>query len=146
ETWVLIGSEANDITEIPKSYEEVKKAFKWVKEFRPVKHIYKYDELALLMLLSKMKDLPESKGVWKRYWEPLELDQNKSKRTISLKNVMTTMIRNDFNAKQSASDLHIHYNTMRNYISEIEEILKIDCSKRLHKTALDLCFFMEQNQ
>jgi len=39
--------------------------------------------------------------------------------------------------------LHIHYNTARNYLREIEELLRVDLNNRLHRLALSLAHQIE---
>jgi len=52
--------------------------------------------------------------------------------------VLSSLILCDFNAKKLADELHIHYNTARNYLREIEELLRVDLDNRLHRLALSL--------
>ncbi len=140
--WIVVGSLATDFSGIPRSYEETKRALYWVRDFKPRPGLYLFSDLALHTLLARLSRLPESEGLWKRFWMPLKtLDS--SRRALSLEEVLKSLILCDFNAKKTADELHIHYNTARNYLREIEELLRVDLNNRLHRLALSLVYQVE---
>ncbi len=137
--WIAIGGEAKGWREIQRSYEEAKRALAWIREFEPVPGIYRFGELALHTFLRKMVELPEAGGLWERFWGPL-VENTSSRKAVPLVEVAQALVRADFNAKKCAEELHLHYNTVRNYLSEIEDSLRIDLRNRLHRFALVLAY------
>lgn len=135
--WIILGSMVEGWENIQKSYEEAKRTLNWIREFEPAPGIYRYGELSLQTLLSKMVELPEANGVWQRFWAPLIMDSSK-RRAVPLSEVAKALVRSDFNGRECTKLLHLHYNTVRNYIAELEDILRIDLKKRLHRMALIL--------
>ncbi len=67
-------------------------------------------------------------------------------RTLSPITVVEAMVKNGFNAKRSAADLHVHYYTIRNYISEIQYSLELDFDRPMDVLALTMCYFISQGQ
>ena len=140
--WIAMGSVADDFPGIQRSYEETKKALYWIRDFKPRPGLYRFSDLALHALLGRLSRMPESEGLWKRFWMPLKTIDS-SRRAIPLEDVLNSLILCDFNAKKSADLLHIHYNTARNYLREIEELLRVDLNNRLHRLALSLAHQIE---
>lgn len=139
---VIIGSLANTIEEISNSFEETRKAIRWLKKFRPVQHVHHSDNMAFYMLLSQIAQLPEADNLLKRYWIPLQ--ECSKRKTMPLQEVVKSLLEANFNAKKCSEEIHIHYNTLRNYIEDIENILKLDLSNRFHRTALTLAAFISE--
>ena len=137
--WIAIGGEAKGWEQIQRSYEEAKRALTWIREFEPLPGIYQFGELALHTFLRKIVTLPEADGLWQRFWSPLVTDTPKRK-AVPLMEVAKALVRSDFNAKKCADMLHLHYNTVRNNISDLEELLQIDLKNRLHRFALTLTY------
>jgi purine catabolism regulator len=139
--WIATGGETKGWEQIQRSYEEAKRALTWIREFEPVPGIYPFSELALHTFLRKIVTLPEADGLWQRFWEPLVTDASKRK-AVPLLEVAKALIRSDFNAKKCAEMLHLHYNTVRNNISDLETLLRVDLKNRLHRFALSLAYYV----
>lgn len=139
---VVIGSLASSIDDIGESFEEMRKAMRWLKKFKPVQNVHQSENLSFYILLSRMAQLPESQHLMKRYWFPLKSCSNR--KTLPLQEVARALIEANFNAKKCAENIHIHYNTLRNYIEDIERILKLDLSNRFHRTALTMACFISE--
>jgi purine catabolism regulator len=137
--WIAIGGEAKGWEQIQRSYEEAKRALAWVREFKPVPGIYQFGELALHTFLRKIVTLPEADGLWQRFWSPLVTDAPKRK-AVPLMEVAKALVKSNFNAKKCADMLHLHYNTVRNNISDLENLLQIDLKNKLHRFALTLTY------
>lgn len=139
--WIAAGSTVKKWDNIKLSYEEAKRAIDWLRKFKPVPGIYIYGELAMHTLLNRLASLPEAKGLWKRYWAPV-LYENSARRAVPLSEVAKALISSDFNIKECASSLHLHYNTVRNYIKELEDVLQVDLNNRLHRLAIILGYYI----
>jgi len=139
--WIAVGSTVKSWENIKISYDEAKRALDWLRKFRPTPGIYRYGELAMHTLLNKLATLPEAKGLWKRYWAPV-LYENSTRRAVPLGEVAKALISSDFNIKECAKSLHLHYNTVRNYVRELEGVLQIDLNNRLHRLAITLSYYV----
>jgi len=132
------GSPATDLMEISRSYQEARRTFSLLRDFSLPPGVYFYQELSLYGLLQSMSKLPEARDVWVRFWEPLEKDSNQARRSLPLKELASMLVARDFNAKSCADGLHLHYNTVRNYLREIETVLKVDLSNPHHRLGITL--------
>lgn len=137
--WISLGTPIKGWENIRHSYEDSKRGLQWLREFQPFPGVYRYKELALYSFLTKAITLPEANGLWQRFWSPL-LEEPPNRRAIPLLKVAKALVKSDFNQKQCAESLHLHYNTARNYITELEKMLQIDLTKRLHRMALVLSY------
>ncbi len=144
DLWFLVSSNANNPLEIHRSYKEVKQVLQWVKNFdTPLPPgVYHSYESNLYAVLSNLGKLPESESLWKRYWKPL-LDIKTGRHAVTALQLMNSLIKCDFNAKLTAKDLHLHYNTVRNYLSELEDLLHVDFMNSHHRLALVLAYFVD---
>ncbi|MFA7620878.1 MAG: PucR family transcriptional regulator ligand-binding domain-containing protein [Aminobacteriaceae bacterium] len=132
------GGKAIDLMEIPRSYQEARRTYALLHDFSLPPGVYQYEELSLYAMLKSMTRLPEAGDVWRRYWAPLEEDASNAKRSLSLKELATMMVTRDFNARSCADGLHLHYNTVRNYIRELETLLKVDLKDHHHRLGITL--------
>jgi purine catabolism regulator len=90
------------------------------------------------MLLQSMTKLPEAKDVWTRSWSPLEEDTSQARRSLPLKALAAMLVARDFNARSCAEGPHLHYNTVRNYLKEIETLLNVDLNNPYHRLGMTL--------
>ncbi|MEG1641536.1 MAG: PucR family transcriptional regulator [Synergistaceae bacterium] len=142
--FVLIGALITSPLEISKSYTEASKTLIWVRKFSLPANVYQYAELSLYAMLDGLIRLPEADGVWKRYWSPLEDEKLSRKRSVDFRDLAIALIETDFNAKTCADNLHIHYNTVRNYIEELQVLLRLDFSLPNHRLGLILGYYIEK--
>jgi purine catabolism regulator len=142
DLWISMGSPAKDIQGIARSYSEAKKSYFWLREFRPEAGFYAFNNLLVQTLFSQVVKLPEAKDLWERYWLPLKTDKG-TRRIFSLAEVAKTLIQQDFNARKAAEVLHLHYNTIRNYIEELERTLGISLDDQLNRQALILGYYVD---
>lgn len=142
DLWFALGSPFNNLLDTTKSYDESKRALTWMRKFRPRPGVYRYGELAFHSFLNRIVSIPEAEGVWDRFWRPLAEGDSK-RRAVSLEEVAGALIRCDFNGKQCAKELHLHYNTLRNYLREIETLVGVSLSSRLHRMAFSLSYFVD---
>jgi purine catabolism regulator len=142
DLWISMGSPAKDVLGLARSYSEAKKSYFWLREFKPVAGFYSFNNLLVQTLFSQVVKLPEAKDLWDRYWLPLKTDKN-TRRIFPLTEVAKTLIKQDFNARKAAEILHLHYNTIRNYIEELERVLGISLDDQLNRQALILAYYVD---
>lgn len=141
--WFALGGSATKFLGLAHSYEESRRALCWLRRFHPQPGVYRHDELTLHAFMNKVTALPEAENLWERFWQPLVATGSGRKKTVSFEDLAATLIRCDFNGKQCARELHMHYNTFRNYLAEVEDLLHIDTSNHLHRIALELSYFVD---
>ncbi len=122
---VAVGGTGRTELEVARSYREARRTFAWLREFSLPPGIHFHEDLSLYALLDSLARLPESKGVHARYWAPLEEAGGAARRSLPMDEFARGLIACDFNAKACARRLHLHYNTVRNYIEELERLLSI---------------------
>ena len=144
--FAAFGGPINSPLEVGRSYREARRTLTWVRNFSLKAGIYQYDELSLYALLDSLIRLPEATGVWKRYWEPLLFDSSQKKRSVSMKELVIALIEADFNARLCSLWLHLHYNTVRNYIEDLQYLLRIDLSLAHHRLGLTLGYYIEKSR
>jgi purine catabolism regulator len=142
DLWISMGSPAKDVLGLARSYSEAKKSYFWLREFKPVAGFYSFNNLLVQTLFSQVVKLPEAKDLWDRYWLPLKTEKN-TRRIFPLTEVAKTLIKQDFNARKAAEILHLHYNTIRNYIEELERVLGINLDDQLNRQALILAYYVD---
>ncbi|ACZ18644.1 transcriptional regulator, CdaR [Thermanaerovibrio acidaminovorans DSM 6589] len=139
--YVAVGGPVRNMEDVTRSYHEAKRTFTWLREFGLEPGAYAHDDLSLYALLDNLFRLPEAKGVYQRFFEPLLEDgPSSSRRSMPLKDLVRSLVSSDFNAKQCAKGLHLHYNTVRNHLDDLEEILQVDLSNPHHRLGLTLAF------
>ena len=144
--FITLGGPIKSPLEVSRSYREARRTLTRIRNFSLKPGIYPYDELSLYALLDSLIRLPEATSVWKRYWEPLLLDSSEKKRIITLKELAIALIEADFNARLCSLWLHLHYNTVRNYIEDMEHLLGFDLSLANHRLGLTLGFYIEKSR
>ncbi|MCX7828258.1 MAG: PucR family transcriptional regulator ligand-binding domain-containing protein [Thermanaerothrix sp.] len=141
KVYVAIGGTVRTMGEISRSYQEAKRTFNWLREFSLDPGAYAHDDLSLYALLDNLFRLPEAKGVYKRFFEPLlEEASSSSRRSLPLKDLVKSLVSCDFNARQCAQALHLHYNTVRNHLDELEKLLGVDLNNPHHRLGLALAY------
>lgn len=116
----------------------------WIRASDLPPDIYLHEEFCLYSLFDSLGRLPESKSVWKRYWEPLK-NKTGSKRSLSYTELAEALISSDFNAKRCSEKLHLHYNTVRNYIDELEAYLNVKITDQYHRIGIMLASFINRS-
>lgn len=141
KVYVAMGGMVRSISDISRSYQEAKKTFSWLREFSLDPGAYAHEDLSLYAMLDNLFHLPEAKGVYKRFFEPLaEENPSSSRRSLPLKELARSLVNCDFNARQCAQNLHLHYNTVRNHLDELEKLLGVDLNNPHHRLGLTLAY------
>lgn len=135
---LALGGTVQTPLEISRSYQEAKRTSNWLREFSLPPGVYLHEELSLYALLDSLARLPEARGVYRRYWEPLLAEPTGGRRSLPLRELAKALIQTDFNARLCAQNLHLHYNTVRNHLEDLEGLLDLDLSNPHHRLGLIL--------
>ena len=136
------GAPAENLMDLSRSYQEAQRTFSLLRDFSLSPGVYLYEELSLYGLLQNMTKLPEAQDVWNRFWKPLEEDPSRTRRSMPLKDLVSMLVARDFNARSCSDGLHLHYNTVRNYLKEIETLLKVDLDNPHHRLGITLACYI----
>jgi len=143
--WGVVGRKAEHLIEIQDSYLDCKKSIAILQKTFLPPGAYPHEEAVLFSLFRKIAKSGEGQVLVERYWQPL-LDLPEENRTLKPVQVIETLVKNGFNAKKSAMDLHVHYNTIRNYISEIQALIGLDFDKPMDVLMLTICYLLAHGQ
>ncbi|USG68192.1 helix-turn-helix domain-containing protein [Brevibacillus ruminantium] len=118
---VGVGGAYSGLEAIAKSFEEAKKAVQYLNN-RNRSGVVRYDELGVNQLM--INQTPEDmqafvRDVFRPFWEHHE-------RYAELEKTLLTYIKCSLSANQTASELHIHINTLYQRLRKIESLLRID--------------------
>lgn len=142
--YFALGSLIRHPGETGRSYQEASRMLGWIRTSNLPPDVYLHEEFCLYSLFDSLGRLTESKSVWKRYWEPL-LTKKGGKRSLSYPELAEALISSDFNAKRCSEKLHLHYNTVRNHIDELEAYLDVKITDQHHRLGITLAFFINRS-
>ena len=143
---LALGGAVQHPLDVSRSYQEAKRTFDWLREFALPPGVYLHEELSLYALLDSLARLPEARGVYRRYWEPLQEEPAGGRRSLPLRDLAKALIQGDFNARLCAQNLHLHYNPVRNYLEELERLLDLDLGNPHHRLGLVLAYHIHSSQ
>lgn len=131
-----IGREVEDIMELSEGYYQAVKALDIGRQLNGTNSITCYDDLGTYRILITGKHNPELK----KFSEELLGNLQNSDRIHKTKLIDTLdeILRCNFNLKEAAKKLFIHYNTIRYRVSKIEEIAKVDINSTVDRLNLQL--------
>lgn len=138
-----LGGVIRSPIEISRSYQEANRTMGWVRSSGLPPGVYLHEELCLYALFDSLGRLPEAKSVWKRYWEPL-LRTPETRKSLSRVELAEALISSDFNARLCSEKLHLHYNTVRNYIDNFETYLDVKIADQHHRLGITLAFYIDR--
>lgn len=141
--YFALGSVIKKPGEISRSYQEASRMIGWIRSSAFPPGVYQHEELCLYSLFDSLGRLPEARSVWKRYWEPL-LQSTGTKKSLSRLELAEALIVSDFNAKLCSEKLHLHYNTVRNYIDDLERHLDVKVGDQHHRLGITLAFYIDR--
>ncbi|MGM0603360.1 MAG: PucR family transcriptional regulator [Bacillota bacterium] len=118
-----IGKYKKNTMNICKSYDEARKAVDLSRMMKKNK-VMMYDNLGVYKLLDDLSTDLSAKKFYNSYLE--ELINYDDKNNTELVNTLEALSRNDWNMKEAAEEIYIHYNTMKYRVKRIEEIMDID--------------------
>jgi purine catabolism regulator len=71
---------------------------------------------------------------------------SQKKKSVSMQELAVVLIEADFNAKLCSEWLHLHYNTVRNYIEELQQLLGVNLNMPHHQLGLTLGYYIEKSR
>ncbi|PRX30469.1 purine catabolism regulator [Orenia metallireducens] len=126
-----VGSYKSSIMDIHKSYIEAQKAIELGRMIYGDDVTSFYDELGVYGLLKEISQSNSAKEFYNSYL--LNLIEYDKENDTELLNTLKSMVRNDWNMREAAKELFIHYNTMKYRFKRISEILDFDLQDPKHK-------------
>lgn len=139
--WSVFGRKCGALLNVADSYMDCRRSLAILKKTFLPPGAYAYEEAMLFSMLYKVKDTHEGRVLVDRYWRPVD-EMPGNSRTVQPADVVAALIQNGFNAKKSAGALHVHYNSVRNYISEIQTATGLDFGKPMDTFLLTLCYLL----
>ena len=118
----VYSNTVESIDGLPGAFSEARENLAWLNAFS-AKGLYSLNDVLLKISLSKFFELEESSAILKNYWNPLKKSQKKL--AIPLDKIASSLIDANFNLSKTAVCLNVHYNTMRNYLAELENTLNV---------------------
>jgi len=137
-----ISNSVQHPTEYIKGYEEAKKAAEFANIFGRIDQIVHYDDLGIIGVLFESDNLNSMKAFRSKYLGALieyELE-NKSELIDSLQ----VFLDNESVIQSSATQLHIHYNTLRYRLKRIEEISGLVLSDQQNRLNIQISLAIHQ--
>ena len=120
--YVGVGAYRADLLDVHHSYEEAQQALQIGK--KTACKICFYEQLGLFKLLASICDTRAAQELCERYLGRLS-DYDKMHKS-DLLHTLQCLVQNDWNLKETAQALYIHYNTAKYRYSKIGEILAVD--------------------
>ncbi|MGM0410834.1 MAG: PucR family transcriptional regulator [Bacillota bacterium] len=133
---VGIGEYKDDVFAIKESYEEAKEAINVSRAISKENNTSSYEKLGAYRLLDSFYSNEKAEKFLNSYLGDLITYEEKN--NINLIESLKVLIRNDWNMKEAAKKLYIHYNTMKYRMNKVENILEVDLSKSEDRFNLNL--------
>lgn len=119
----IYSNTVDRIDDIPNAFSEVRENMAWIKNLSIRGGFYSFSDLLLKIGISRFAQLEEGDAIVKKYWVPLK--ECGKKTAIPMDIVASSLIDCNFNLSKTALRLNVHYNTMRNYLDELENLLNV---------------------
>jgi purine catabolism regulator len=133
---VGIGAYTPSIIDVHLSYDKAKRALEIGKQVYGSNSIVHYDQLGIYKLLAPISETGESKELYNYYLaDLLEYDKRNNSALLS---TLKHIVKNDWNLKETAGELYLHYNTVKYRFNKIGEIMGIDLHDGEHKTGVSI--------
>lgn len=131
-----IGREVEDIMELSEGFYQAVQALEIGKQLNGTSSITRYDDLGAYRILITGKNNPELR----KFSEELlsGLQKNDQVHNTELLSTLDAILSCNFNLKEAAKKLFIHYNTIRYRVNKIEEIAKVDINSTVDRLNLQL--------
>ena len=133
---VGIGEYKNDVFAIKESYEEAKEAINVSRAISKENNTSVYEKLGAYRLLDSFYNSEKAEKFLSSYLG--DLIHYEEENNINLIKSLKALIQNDWNMKEAAKKLYIHYNTMKYRMKKVEEILDVDLGKNEDRFNLNL--------
>lgn len=131
-----IGKSRNSITKCHEAYLEAQKCIKISRRIYKNDKIMHYEELGVYNFLYEVKEIPGVKHFYKEYIDRL-IAYDKMHNTELMKTLIG-IVENGWNLKETAQNMYIHYNTLKNRFKKIEEVSELKLNKTKEKLNMEL--------
>ncbi|WP_432666554.1 PucR family transcriptional regulator ligand-binding domain-containing protein [Wukongibacter baidiensis] len=131
-----IGTEANHIADISRSYREACDAISFGQMVYGDGSVIQYNDLGVNRLLCQYKDLEDLK----KFIPPtlMKLSKYDIEKNNDLIKTLMVYLNNNANAKRTADELYIHYKTVQYRINRIKEIMGINFEDREFRLDIEM--------
>ncbi len=121
---VSVSSAKKDLSEAPHAFSESLETLDILRRMEQKPGVYSWCDLGVEKILCALKGSEISRNFWRKTLGKL-IDM-KDESSLFLFQTLEALISNDWQLKQTADFLHIHYNTLKYRIKRLEDILGID--------------------
>ena len=133
---ITFGGIAENYNEINKSFIEAKSIFLFLEKQKMPTKSYIFEDILFEHALFGFSNIEQGKIVWERYWKPIK--KTSQTKILSLEDFSRCLLLSNFNLKDCAKRLRIHYNTARNYFIELEKVLGLSFEKMENRTSFHI--------
>ncbi|SKC36727.1 PucR family transcriptional regulator [Maledivibacter halophilus] len=132
-----IGNYKESIIDVYISFVEAQKAARIGRAIYEKDKTHIYSDLGAYKMLYNLSLKEESNRFCREYLQSLiNYDIENGSKYID---TLSCLVKNDWNLKQTAEELFIHYNTMKYRFSKITEMVGLDLNNREEKFKIELC-------
>ena len=124
---VGVGDPCNNVFDCPESYRQAQQGLELLRRSTGGNVIASWSEMGVYKLLYGVVGTPEGSGFMERYLGPLLNDERPAGATLL--NTLQTTVSCNWNLKDAATAMNVHYNTLKYRWRKICDILGIDPSK-----------------
>lgn len=141
---IILGNEKNNILKVHKSYQEAMYVKRLIEHRTSRGMIVWYEDMGLYRLMDMMKD----DMVMKRHSYDLldKLEQYDDENHGEYKHTMDMLVVHNWNIKETAESMYMHYNTVKNRYHKLEEILGMDFERMQDRVLVELAVRYEKTQ
>ncbi|MDR1017754.1 MAG: PucR family transcriptional regulator ligand-binding domain-containing protein [Lachnospiraceae bacterium] len=138
-----IGSFQNDVMDIHKSYEEARQSIEISRLMGSGRDAtLQYEQLGFYEFLYRMHSSNESTHFYEEMLEPILNYDEEHK--VDMMTTLVVIINHDWNLKESAKALYIHYNTIKYRYKIISEVVNLNLSEYKSRLKLTLAVSLYQ--
>jgi sugar diacid utilization regulator len=133
---MILGPLAEDTTELSGSFNRAKEALFWLKNRGAAPGIYRHENIIVDREMEVFSCRDGAGKIWARYWRPL--GDRAPKQAVPLEKFARELIRSNFTLRACSRNLAVHYNTGRNYLMVLENILNLSLENEQDRFGLIL--------
>lgn len=133
-TLIGISLYASDPQQISKAFFQAIDAINLGQKLYPAEYVFLFRTIQVYQWLSTMPQ----ENLMEMYMETVEPLCRASNADVNYVQVLRTYIENHYNISKTASDLHIHRNTMMNYMARIQELLPYNIGQPENRLKLQI--------
>jgi len=118
----MYSEQIDKIEQIETVFSEMRKCMTSIKHLTTSCGLFPYIDILMKASIYKFASTDEANAVLKKYWHPL---MGMKKYAVDMEKFVCCLVENNFNIARTAIELNVHYNTARNYLNEMEEVLNL---------------------